>query len=398
MFFYLIIQIFSRGSHDEFEMLNVYNGIGLIESSHEDDPTPTSKFAFVSYYSGEDELNHYILNQLVMGYNLMSFSPQYDRVLILPTNLEIPKEFQEKIKIVWTHIIRRSYIKWPCENKEEDVSDRHHWFKIQAFSLIQYSKILFLGPYSYITKDLSPIFQYFSPSSPPDFQSWGFSHLGFVRNFDFLLIIPSFGLFHNVTHLGCDWISDPIEHSTQIGKQYRNSISVGVYDNGLLEEYFQGHIQTLPFFWQFEVISPQYRTKNAPNITTDLRIYTYRFSVDSRPWYTEGIIKDDIIFQAYTSNVQKINNFFEDSLNLSIFNLIEIQNEKAHFISNKLNNPLPLDHYTVYEFYDDFAENGETRELLRCISLILGSISIVIFAILDAPISSKDKKNTELFE
>jgi len=394
----LLLVLICKYLPEEYEVFPVYSGVGVADISPDDDPIQNSKNAYVSYYSGDDHWNHFLLNSIMIGYSLMVTSPEYDRVLLMPSGLTIPSEYMDKIMKVWTHVIRRPYMKWKCDTSENDPSDVHHWFKLQVFSLLQYHKLVLIGPLSIVAQNPSAAFGFLSPSAPPDYQAWGMSHVGTVRNHNFMVIQPTLLSSVNFTSVGCKWISSPHSIQNNIVSQYKDISKIGSYDNGLFEEIFYGNIDTLPYWWQYEVISDGFRNERAPQNSTDPRIVTYRYAIDSRPWSSSGEVKKSILSQAYCYCVIKMFEFFGENIDLQRYQLSQPSNEYAKFLYLGWNEPFSVDSYKVFEFYDEFAEVGGMREIMRCISLAIGAITIILFAVADAPESSRDRKTTELIE
>ncbi|EAY04801.1 hypothetical protein TVAG_305510 [Trichomonas vaginalis G3] len=373
----------------EYIRFDVVPGIGEKDVSRDDDPMPTSKYAYVTYYSGDDHWSHYLLSVIVLGQTLASLSPKYDRVLLIPSKMEFEESVLKTIKESWTHIIHRPFIKWPCETKLEDPRDNHIWFKLQIFSLYQYSKVLYIPPNALVAKDPSIAFSFVTPSAPLDYQTWGYSHLGAVRNLDFLVVTPSQTTLDNVTTKGCNWIHQPVGYSREINQAFRGdrNKNIGPYDNGLIEEFYFGKFTTIPSFYQFELVKSK-----TPLKKTDPRIVTYRFPQGTKPWDQGPNQQSEIISDAWIKVAVQTHENLNLTIDLARYQLSKPTLEGSDFIAKKLSKPLPVPKYVVYDFYDEFEETNVIREILRYSSLVIGAVSLVAFAIADAPMSTRDQQ------
>lgn len=385
----------SRTDPAEYIRFDIIPGVGEKEVSRDDDPQPTSKFAYVSMYSGDDHWSHYLMSVIVLGQTLSSLSPKYDRVLLIPSKMEFEDSVLKMLKDSWTHIIRRSFIKWNCDTRLEDPRDNHIWFKLQIFSLYQYAKVLYLPPNALVARDPSIAFSFVTPSAPIDYQTWGYSHLGAVRNLDFMVVAPSQITLDNITKKGCNWIHQPVKNADDIYNAFRGdkNKNIGPYDNGLIEEFYFGRFTTIPSFYQFETVS-----RKTPISKTDPRIYTYRFTTGSRPWDHGPNSQSEIISDAWIKVAVQAYENMNQTIDLARFQLAKPSSEGADFIAKKLPKPLPITKYQIYDFYDEFEETNIIKEILRYSSLVIGAVSLVAFAIADAPLSTRDQQDGGLMD
>ena len=399
LFFFFFSVSFSRTDEREFQLFDLAPGIGDKEISHEDDKIPTSKYAFCTVYSADDHWNHFLMSVLVLGYSLANVSPRFDRVLILPSSMEFEENDMRRITKIWTHIIRRPFVKFQCEKPEQRMKDQRDaqiWFKLQAFSLYQYEKIIYLSPQTFVVRDISDAFEFYPPAAPPDYQTWGVSHLGAVRNLDFFVLAPSEVNYINITKKGCEWIREPIGRMRDILRTFQSdrNKALGPYDNGLLEDFYYGRLTTLPAFYQFEVLD-----KNPPIPLTDPRIRTYRFSFGKRPWDNIPSAQSSHLIQnAWVRAALNTYDYLGDELELSRFQLSNPYDNESKWVTMNWETPLPEPKYKIIDFYDDFEETNILRVLIRFGSIIIGGLSLIGFAIADAPKSSRDDKDLELMD
>ena len=399
LFFFFFSLSFSRTDENEYQLYDIAPGIGEKDISHEDDKMPSSKQAFCTVYSADDHWNHFRMSVLVLGHSLSILSPKFDRVLILPSSLEFDPIDMKKITAVWTHIIRRPFVKFVCEKENERMKnpkDAQIWFKLQAFSLHQYDRVIYISPQSFIVRDISDAFEFYPPAAPPDYQTWGYSHLGAVRNLDFFVLAPTEWNLGNITKKACEWIGDPIGRMREIHKTFisdRNK-PLGPYDNGLLEDYYYGRLTTMPAFYQYEITD-----KNGPIPKTDPRIRTYRFSFGKRPWDNgPQMSSDPLIQEAWIRALIKTYEDLNDTIELSRFQLPKPIDDESNFLTMHWEKPVDEPQYKVIEFYDDFEETSIWRVIIRFSSLVLGGLGLIGFAVVDAPKSSRDDKNLGLMD
>ena len=399
LFFFLFSVSFSRTDEKEFQLFDLNLGIGEKEISHEDDKIPNSKYAFCTVYSADDHWNHFLMSVLVLGYSLASVSPRFDRVLILPSSMEFEENDMKRLTQTWTHIIRRPFVKFPCEKESQrmkDPRDAQIWFKLQAFSLYQYERIIYLSPQTFVVRDISDAFEFYPPAAPPDFQTWGVSHLGAVRNLDFFVLAPSEINYKNITKKGCEWIAEPIGRMNQIVSTFQSDRNkpLGPYDNGLLEDFYYGRLTTMPAFYQFEVLDNRF-----PIPITDPRIRTYRFSFGKRPWDSIGKFdSSNLIKNAWIRAAKNAYNYMGYELELSRFQLQDPDDNQSKWIVMNYETPIPEPTYKVIDFYDEFEETNIMRVLIRFGSIIIGGLGLIGFAVADAPKSSRDDKDLELMD
>ena len=395
-----IFNVEAKNKNEEYEKLPIYEGIGEGDLNLDNDPLPTSQYAFVSYYSGDDQWSHYYLNVLMQGYALSCLSPKYDRVLLLPTNLELDQSSLNRLQKVFTYIIRRPFMKWTCyfsSGIEEDKRDKHIWFKLQAYTLFQYRRIILFGPNVLISKDPSQYFRN-GNSAPPDYQLWTLSHLGIIRNYDFQVIVLNHIAYNNISKLGCNWIA----HPNATNDRQRNSFKYppsGIYDCGLLEDFYMGSLITLPYWVQFELIQPKKRPKLAPDDPFDPRIISYRYTSEMRPWVLNHLSADQEFFaDVFTYCAIETFKAFGEDIDLKKFQLRNPINESAKFVVNHWKKPYPQVKYIIYEFYNFCEEGLKMKSLISIFSIIVASISIIHLTIISTPQSSLDITETLLFE
>ncbi|OHT14388.1 hypothetical protein TRFO_43081 [Tritrichomonas foetus] len=380
----------SRISPDEFELYPIMDDIGISEVSTHDDPPRHSQYAYVSYYSYDDhQWSHYFLNILVLGCSLKSLSPQYDRVLMIPSGMKFDEKRLDQIKKVWSHIVFRSYVKWNCTKSENKTSEKQLWFKLQMFTLIQYDKIVYIGPNILIVRDPSILFSYGIVAAPADYQAWRYSKYGIIHNHELGLYFPNLEDYNSLTSQ-CKFVTNP----TYLAKDF------GPYDNGLLEFYFRFDMVTLPEYWQYEIFSTELATKFSPSNPHDQRIISYRYSVDSRPWETSSVIRNSLFSQIYVQAVIKTYEFLGESLDLQKYQFYMPKSEHSKYIINRMPkiSDSSASTYKIYEFYHNYEGQSFGREISRYIAIILGSIGIVGYAIVEAPLSSRDTIDGELME
>lgn len=248
-----------------------------------DDPPPRSRYAFISGYTCDDSEEHFLILAITCGYSLMKVSPNYDRVLLIPTTMDIPKSKLKILKSIWTHIVRRPYIKWPDGYKDKTQRDTAFWFKLNAWSVTGWEKLLWTGTDVIFRRDPSTIFKYPAPTSIIDHFVYGFSHLGPVTNGDFIMFKPSLRDFAGMKLLGMNWSRNPDEYGFKLQKQ--GASWTGPHDQGLISQYFDGNITVAPQWYQLEVPgNPQSILGYNNTETPDPRVVSFHYPSLFKPW------------------------------------------------------------------------------------------------------------------
>lgn len=247
------------------------------------DPPPRSRYAYISGYTSDDSEDHFFILAITCGYSLMKVSPNYDRVLLIPSAMEIPKDKLRNLKSVWTHIIRRPYVQWPDGYKDRSMRDTAFWFKLNAWSVTGWEKLLWTGIDVIFRRDPSTIFNYPAPTSIIDHFVYGFSHLGPVTNGDFLMFKPSLRDFAGMKLLGMNWSRNPDDYGFRL--QQQGASWTGPHDQGLISQYFDGNITVAPQWYQLEVPgNPQsilgYNNTDNP----DPRVVSFHYPSLFKPW------------------------------------------------------------------------------------------------------------------
>jgi len=210
-----------------------------------------TEYCYLTDYAIDDE-NYSILHDLlILGMNLKLVSPQYDRVLLIPTDFSIPSKNLGLIHQVWSVIIRKAPIQFDCQRPMGNNDDIYKWFRINMFNISGYKKILYLGKNSIVIKDLGSFFSFPTPSSPLDFSLWSISQFGPVHNHNFLLFHPNHYDFVHLIDKLCDWVETPNIRNQRLMMNMNGDI--GPYINGLFEEYFGVRICTLPTYTYIQV-------------------------------------------------------------------------------------------------------------------------------------------------
>ena len=159
------------------------------ESSNKNDDPPNSRFAFAASYTGESDNSYNFLQCIItLGGMLETVSPGYDRVLLVPTEIEISTQITEILLKIWTHIIRRPFLN--CSSKVSDADD-DYLFKLQAWTLTQYSKVLYVGADVLPLGDLSQLFALETPAAAIDFFKYSMNRYSTHFNTDFILLSPN---------------------------------------------------------------------------------------------------------------------------------------------------------------------------------------------------------------
>ena len=247
------------------------------------DPPPKTKFGFISAYTNDDEEDHYFILALTCGYSLYRTSPNYDRILMIPNEFKISSFKLEKLSKIWTHIIRRPIIELPNSHLDKTIHDSSLWFKLNAWSCVGWSKLLWTGIDVVFRRDPSSIFDFPAPTSVIDHFVYSFSHLGPVTNGNFLLIKPSLLDFAGLKLLALKWCNNPNDNS--IRQQQQGVSLTSPYDQGLITQYYDGNISLAPQWYQLEVPGNPKSILGYNNTEeSDPRIISFHYPSLFKPW------------------------------------------------------------------------------------------------------------------
>lgn len=275
------------------------------------DEPPKTRYAYISGYTGDDDKGHFFVLAITCGYSLMHVSPNFDRVLLIPTELKVSEDRMNALRKVWTHIIRRPYIQWPDGYVDAHARDMYLWFKLNAWSVVGYEKLLWTGCDVFFRKDPSKAFEYPAPASVIDHYVYGMSDLGPVTNGDFFLLKPSLRDYAGMKRLGLQWSRDPDYFGMKI--LLKGASWTGPHDQGLITQFFEGNITTMPQWYQLEVPGSA-RSILGYNKTydPDPRIVSFHFPSTVKPW------KQDVgdYSKAWSNVAHEAFDFLEYSINL----------------------------------------------------------------------------------
>lgn len=236
-----------------------------------DEPAKT-RYGYISCYSGDDSDGHFFILSVVLGYSLMQVSPNFDRILMIPTEMKIPEERIRDLRKVWTHIIHRPYVQWPEGHLNPRESDKYLWFKLNAWSVTGWEKLLWTGNDVFFRRDPSSIFEFPTPTSIIDHYVYGMGDYGPITNGDFFLFRPSLRDYAGLKKMGLAW-----------NAKSHKSAWTGSIDQGLIAEYFEGNITVAPQWYQFEVPGNA-RSMLGYNTKPDPRVVSFHFPSLAKPW------------------------------------------------------------------------------------------------------------------
>ena len=338
---------------EEFFKFKISNFIGNGKLPNLKKEKNYSKFAFVTSYISDDINENFIKQIIITGYQLKNFNIYINRILIIPNNVTIPLKYEKILYNLYSKIYFFPFIKWKCKGPEINFNDKIFYFKINIWLLKFYQKILFLGGFHLFLKNPSDIFNYPTPSSPPDFQSWIYSKNGPIQNIDFLIISPSKEIFYKILNEGCNYTSKPF-----LPNNLKN-ISFGPYDNGLITLFFQSNISTLPWWWNYEI--PGHYIDILQNISRifDEKIISLRFSKLYLPFNYKKLYFSQLWIE-----------MFNNALNN---NEMKIQNFKK-------NSKINLEKF-VLNFYPEFQQQNLLYLIFRSLIIILISFFILLYSL-----------------
>jgi len=330
--------------------------------------TPNSKYAFITSLTADDDKYREIMKTIVLGYNLLSVAPRFDRILLISDNFQTFYEAEERLGRFFTHVYRTPYIRFPCNMTQMNSKDKHFWFKINSWTITNYKALLWVGRDTFFIKDPSSIFSFLPPASTADNQIWNISEFGVVHNTDFLLFKPSLSDFVKIKQLGCKWVEDP-----EFGPRDSQSPNIGAYDNGLLEHYFAGNIVTLPKIWNFEVNE----TTNKEELLNP-EIISYRFTQSCPPWS----LSNSIISKSWLVLAKEAYKEFGISIQ-SFFPRIVIPEYNESFQAY-FENGKEFKGYTYEDLYSTFIELysiSNIRIIILSICIFLLSLGLVVLGL-----------------
>ncbi|EAY21366.1 hypothetical protein TVAG_167410 [Trichomonas vaginalis G3] len=202
---------------------------------------------------------------------------------MIPSEMKIPPEKMKLLKQIWTHILYRPYIQWPDGYIDTHARDMYLWFKLNAWSVVGWEKLLWTGTDVVFRRDPSSVFDFPPPCSIIDHYVYGMSHIGPVTNGDFFLLKPSLKTYSEMKTLALDWAKDPDEYGHKL--QLQGASWTGPHDQGLITQYFDGNITTVPQWYQLEVPGNPASMLGLNNTENpDPRVISFHFPSTIKPW------------------------------------------------------------------------------------------------------------------
>lgn len=278
---------------EEFDEDLYFTDMNILRAKREKDMPPRSRYAYVSVYSTDIREHFGYLQMLtVLGYSLMTLSPNYDRVLIVSQQLSEAEQLMSVVKKVWTHVIIRPHIKWP-PNYHPGKTENNFWFKFQIYTLTQYEKICFLGADTLIFRDISPVFDWNTPSSGYDMMEYSLLDHGHRFNHDFLLIRPSLDDYSRLLELCLNYVGSP----------EKDQHKYGTFDTAVLQKYYSNHITIMPLVIMHENRGYKRTILQDPSHPTSRILSSAaHFGGDSKPWKKRMTIYSEV-WMIFASNV-----------------------------------------------------------------------------------------------
>lgn len=77
-------------------------------------PNEKSDHAYITYISSQEYKDSTIINVLTLGYSLIKYSRNYDRIVIIPEQLQLRKDEIINLQKVYTSVIRIPYTTPSC--------------------------------------------------------------------------------------------------------------------------------------------------------------------------------------------------------------------------------------------------------------------------------------------
>lgn len=341
----------------------------------ENDPPPRSKYAFVHVFCADDLPHHKMVNAQVIGYQLKKYNSSIDRVMILPIGIRISDHEIKMLKSVYTHIIYRPFINWPCKGPEKHTVDKQFYFMLNIWTL-NYSKLLHIGGYTIFRKNPSKIFEFKPPAAAPEFQTWIIADLGPTQNTDFMLIEPSMEVFEKIVNFGCTYTSVRVNLTKSLNTAY------GPYDTGLVIRYFKGNITTLQWWWNYEYPGHYIFCTHKINRYMDPQVVSIRIPETNTPWTdktnTISLLWINEASEFYTSVGEKL-----PTSSLDVLSAKKIETPAPKYKKISIINRLFKDSPNVQpsRYYPEFYEICDQQFLFQCLIIVLASIGFVAYAI-----------------
>ena len=350
----------------------------------ENDPKPNSKFAFVHIFTHDDPQFHRLLQAEILGYQLKNFNNSIDRVLLLPTKIQIPEKHKKILNEVFTHFIYRPFIKWPnsCKGPENEQWEKIYYFKLNIWTL-NYSKILYINGYNLFLKDPSPIFEFYPPVAAPDYDTWMIAKYGPTQNTDFLMIEPSIKVFNDIVSFGgCNYTSTPVNASNMWGT------AQGPYDNGLIINFFKGDIATLQWWWNYEMPGHYIFKLHHIERFFDQQVVSLRFTLENLPW----VDKMSNASLLWTHEADNLYNEYKEVLEHQKYGIVSAVQRMENSPKNN-NDQTQIDPNTeASRFYPEFRQITDRQFWIQTFLIIFTSIAFVAYSLTQQPILY-DKKS-----
>ena len=320
-----------------FSLIGCSSQYGNIESSilskstNKNDKSPNSQYAFVTSYTGESDDKYSFLQCIItLGGMLETVSPGYDRVLLIPSEIEISSSVSTILSKVWTHILKRNFLN--CTSDSSD-ADEDYLFKLQAWTLTQYSKVLYIAADVLPLDDLSPLFSQNSPAAALDSIKYSMNQYNSFFNTDFMLFKPNKLDFSSLVRQVL------INHSSD--KQTTP-------DAFVINTVMQERISLFPLNTIIECGSKVKTILNEYPLNGTLHAKAIHYGHESKPWLTNTPLGN--LWKLFASNINE--RISVPSTYMTLFNIQEDSESVDNFFetfkekhSHKLQNVEMHNHY-----------------------------------------------------
>jgi len=329
-------------------------------------PPKSNESAIVTTLQRVEASGNSILQAQVLGYSLLQNCPNFDRILIIADSIVVSKSDMKVFKKFYTFVQYLPPIQFQCGDFVAQSQEESSLFKIHAWGLTQYQKVLFISSDSLLVLNISSVFDYKPASSIPRYDFWNISLFGPVFDSEFFLLKP---------------INDHITEMNRVYCSLRENarwnvtlLSFGSVDNAILNYFYQGSVFILPYWYNFLLPGPA--TDGLNNITriNDTRIISMRFSPDTYPWVRADNRFASLWFEQANLMMQTYSN---DTTEFSF-----VKSKRVDSLKKSINRLVVVDdnEQALLDF-QEFKGRSHKAFVAHCISLLVICNSILFFSL-----------------
>ncbi|EAX91942.1 hypothetical protein TVAG_096390 [Trichomonas vaginalis G3] len=324
----------------------------------------TSKYAYVTSINSLSYKDINIIQALTLGFTLKKYSPDIDRVLLIPYKMKLRKNDKDSLLKVYTYILRMPFITPHCQKGGQYLYEGKNFFFLNAWTLTHYHKILLVPLYSFYRKDPSSFFKNRVPAAPPHYKLWSMSHMGPFPNIENLMFKPSTGDLEKIEETYCQLYTDNF-------LRYQKRPLTDLILTTIIT-FYNSSIISVPFWYQFIYPGTRIDEKTKFMNVNDPRIISVKYEEPNTPWSNPFSLIREEWYKLVNEMYNELNNE-----NFVPIVLTEIQDTYRHD-----DHPAILDtNDLVLTSYIEFYSRPKFQIFIQCILIFLISVFCVYFSL-----------------